>query len=860
MILRMIIFKHNFSQFHFFVFLVGMSACSLWGQAPQRKQMPVKDFGLWHHLESANLSADGQWVKFKLRYENAMDTLFLKAVKGDKTYFFANSSYGAFGDSSQYFASIISGSGVSILNLKNGKRELVEDGNYFKFSKTGHAIAVSINRVNGTSGIYIKNFHSGFVFQVDRGTEYAFDPTGDKLAYIDAATSSVNILDINTMQKQIVLSNKEATFHFPKWNTQKKQLLFMEKGREGGKLWLYSLDNNSLMVGELPSSLKLESQLSASSAPFFSEDGKKVFFFREPLVKKILKTDTIAVEVWKGTDKWIYPRRQRDYNPGTDALLSVWRPDQNTFIPLATREHPTCFLSGDEQHAFVYSILDYEPQYKMNGDSDFYIKSTDGGSEQLVVKKQHIGAGVTSISPNGNYLAYFKAGIWIIYDIKKNIHIPINGIPHPLIDDYYGNDSTDSTFGCVWDANEKNFYIYDRYDIWEVKLNGGGPKRLTQGRETKTSYRFYEGLSEETPFRRFADNEVASTDLSKPTFLTLEMENAVRGYAKLYPNGIIASFAENGNNILQLRKAEKTDAYIFLEESRNLPRRIWYKQGKEGASQLLYESNLQAKEYIEGNSELIEYKGVYNEILKGILFYPTNYELGKKYPMIVHIYERMSHSFNNYIIPSLYSSEGYNVKNFTNAGYLVLEPDISYVMMDPGRSAALCVSNAIAEVKGKGILEENHIGLEGHSFGGYETSFIITETNIFAAAVAGAPITDLRREYLSPSIYNGQPLTWQIENNQFRMKVSLFDNPEAYASNSPIDQAHKIHTPLLMWAGKRDENVDWHQSTELYLALRRMERKVNLLVFPEENHTLASPENQVYLSNSIRDWFDFYLK
>ena len=151
-------------------------------------------------------------------------------------------------------------------------------------------------------------------------------------------------------------------------------------------------------------------------------------------------------------------------------------------------------------------------------------------------------------------------------------------------------------------------------------------------------------------------------------------------------------------------------------------------------------------------------------------------------------------------------------------------------------------------------------GLIGHSFGGYETDFIITQSNIFAAAIAGSAATDLNSFYLTLNWTTGKPDMWRFEDHQWRMEKSLFEDRERYKTNSPITYVENIKTPLLSWTGQEDLQVDWHQSIELYLALRRLSKKHILLLYPKESHELFKPENQKDLSKKMQQWFAYFLK
>lgn len=228
--------------------------------------------------------------------------------------------------------------------------------------------------------------------------------------------------------------------------------------------------------------------------------------------------------------------------------------------------------------------------------------------------------------------------------------------------------------------------------------------------------------------------------------------------------------------------------------------------------------------------------------------------------MLVYIYSRQSKYFHEYNNPTLYSTVGFSPTNYTSDGYFVLYPDIAYVLGEPGESALNCVEAAISMVEKMGMVDSNKMGIIGHSFGGFEVDYIITQTNRFAAAVSGAAVTDFTSSYLSINLYSGYSNAWRYETQQYRMGKSLFENQEQYLNNSPVLLASKITTPLLSWSGKEDTSVDWHQNLELHLAMRKLKKTNQFLVYPGQDHTLSNPESQKDLTTRIKKWFDYYLK
>ena len=225
--------------------------------------------------------------------------------------------------------------------------------------------------------------------------------------------------------------------------------------------------------------------------------------------------------------------------------------------------------------------------------------------------------------------------------------------------------------------------------------------------------------------------------------------------------------------------------------------------------------------------------------------------------MITYIYEKLSNGLHGYVSPSKRSA--YNTANFTTNGYFIFRPDIIYEINDPGISAVNCVVPAVEEVLKTGMIDKNKVGLMGHSWGAYQTSFIISQTDIFKAAVAGAPLTNLIS--MSNSIYwnTGTPDSKIFETSQGRFDGPWYERMDEHMRNSPMYQAASIKAPLLVAFGDKDGAVDWHQGIEMYSTMRRMEKPFIMLVYADENHGLAKKENQVDYQLRQKEFFDHYL-
>ncbi|MBM3312469.1 MAG: S9 family peptidase, partial [Candidatus Aminicenantes bacterium] len=231
-------------------------------------------------------------------------------------------------------------------------------------------------------------------------------------------------------------------------------------------------------------------------------------------------------------------------------------------------------------------------------------------------------------------------------------------------------------------------------------------------------------------------------------------------------------------------------------------------------------------------------------------------EKGKRYPTIVYYYEKSSQGLNRYTAPG---ANGFNKSVYTSNGYAVLMPDIAYKVNDPGMSAAWCVLPALEAAVATGVVDRAKVGLHGHSWGGYQTAFLVTQAE-FAAAVAGAPLTNMISMYSSIYFNTGGGNMAIFESSQGRFLGGYWDNLEAYQRNSPVYYADKVRTPLIILHNDKDGAVDWNQGIEYYNTLRRLKKPVIMLQYVGENHGLAKAANQKDYTVRMKEWFDHWLK
>lgn len=860
--------KVNTNWFFLLLILTG----SVWSQSVPKKQIKPEDYGLWSTLSDEKISEDGNWVSYKLNYQSAKDTLFLQNTQTGKKRDFPTAENGLFSPDSKWWIGHDPKKRMALLNLKSGELQWMQSVSKYEFVGQGNYLALLKQGLQQEQTLHILNLKTGKDHTIHDITEYSFNATGTILACIIPKENAVKLIRMNAdFTTETLVQEKESHYKNLIWNSKGDALAFLQElGEENDKqknhkvYYVKQLEHTPKLyiLNPLPLTDFFQDKhivIPFARAPLqISEDGERIFFNVASSIS--LPEENETVQIWNSVASG--ENHGQHIDGAHIPKLAAWWPQQNKVMQIGTDYLPNVLLTGKQNYALTFNTRAYEPQYEFEAIPDFYVTNLNTGKSSLVIKKQLHAIGTMGASPNGEFINYFKDKKWWVYDPVEEKHTDVGAaIPSPVHDLQFDMAGTVPPYGSPgWTADGKKLIVYDQYDLWLVDPRGQNVKRLTKGREQKICFRIYQNLYESVFVNTSSNLSTHTFDLSNGIVLEALGDNKAMGYYYLDAKGNCEPIIYLNERINNLRKAKTSEKYIYKEQYFELAPQLKFWDKIKRKENTIVSTNPQQQKYSWGHSELITYANPKGEELQGILFYPAGFHSGKKYPMIVHLYERQSGMMHQYINPTQYNEDGFNPANYTLEGYLVLYPDISYEVGSPGKSAVSCVEAAVAKVKSMGIVELNHIGLIGGSFGGYETAFIISQTNTFTAAVAGAACTDLVSNYLSMESDGGRAHIWRYESQQLRMGTSLFDNYKGYIENSPIAQAYKINTPLLIWTGKEDPNVNWMQSIELHLALQRLQKPHTFLIYPGQGHAIGKPEAQKDLYIRVKEWFDHYLK
>lgn len=842
---------------------------SVFGQSVYKTKLAPEDYDKWSILMYENLSPNGQWITYILGYDSGIDTLFVKHTATSEQYYFPKGNNATFSNDDEWIT-VNQENTVLLRNLITGEQRIIDSAIKAEFFMDDKQLLVLIKN-SETQDLLVLDLKNSTDYKIQNVKEYVISHDKKSVVYItqdntiqlfriDKKFSNTILMETTILSRNNLVwndTNNSIAFleeTLIKDSSDKNHKIFFIKDIKGKRkvFCLDPIEQQSIANGKM-----IMNRLTFTPL-LISPDNRKVFFYIKGEDQNYDAKN--GVEVWNSTDRLEYKRNLTEGNPESRPKLTVWLPESEELFEISNNQYPSVYLTPDRNKAIVFDPHQYEPQGEIMGDSDLWLTDLNTGESSLIIEKQSRKMGRLGISPNSRYLNYYKDRNWWVYDIDSGKHILITGKLGDIEDESTYPGGEYPSFGFAgWSADNQYLILYTRFDVWLVSVDGKKQERLTNGEPDGIRYRVSTNLTGNIQYFKIYD--IIGTNFDLKTGLVLEaidMKNKASGYYKWTIKGKLAKMIFKDSKLNRIKKASQKNVYILIEQKTDVPPQIVYFDNFQN-EKIVVKSNSHQDKFEWTKSELISYKNSKGVQLQGILHYPAEYQEGKKYPLIVYIYEDQSNLLHQYYNPTLYSPEGFSPSNYTTDGYFVLYPDIVYTEAKPGYSAVDCVEAAVKEVLDKGIIEKHHIGLIGHSFGGYESSFIVTQSNMFAAVVAGAACTDLVAHSLTTDT-SGRSQMWRYQTHQMRMGKSLYENYQGFIENSPISYAYNISTPLLSWTGKNDYQVDPQQSIALHMAMRSLKKNHVLLLYPDEGHILLQPNFQKDLTTKIKTWFDHYLK
>lgn len=577
-----------------------------------------------------------------------------------------------------------------------------------------------------------------------------------------------------------------------------------------------------------------------------------------PIIRdtSLLEEEIAQVEVWTYDEPRLYTVQEMQVkNDSVKAYTAMVDLSSRAIRQLATREYPQLALGAEGNARFAVASTsepyDLERQWTGMSARDYVVLDLEAGTQRKLATRV-TGWGGMELSPEGSYaFGYDWAdSTWVVHNLAaKTMKALTKG--KVFFDELNDSPNHPRPYGSAgWLENDGALILYDRYDLWSFDPNTGTSERLTRGRENQTVYRFIdldeedEFLSAREPWLLASFNE---TDKSS-------------GYASLdVRRRRVTPLLSGPYRYGTPKKAEGADKLLFTRESfREFP--DLHVSGPDFKNPArISRANPQQKDYRWGNIELVKWNSLDGKELTGMLVKPDDFDPSKKYPMIVNFYEKSSDRLHRHWAPSPGRST-INYSFYTSRGYIIFNPDVYYREGYPGESAYNCVVPGVTSLIEKGFVDPDNIGVQGHSWGGYQIAYLVTKTDIFKAAEAGAPVPNMISAYGGIRWQTGLSRQFQYEHTQSRIGGTPWEYPMRYVENSPIFNIDKINTPLLIMHNDADGHVPWYQGIEFFVSLRRLGKPSWFLNYNGEPHWPLKRQNREDFNIRLAQFFDYYLK
>ena len=716
---------------------------------------------------------------------------------------------------------LISKTSDTIFYIKSLK--LAEDALALYFTKTK-------TKKKGDIGIYQYDFANGNEKVIDTGRyaydRLAIDKRGDYLAFLSAKDSI---------------------------------------GKDSLKYELFYLTKNNLkqVTDTLGKNLRTDWELSGAQNPYFSEHSKRLYFYTKPIVNydidtTLLKEEIPEVDVWNYKDKLIQPEQKSKLASLKDkAYLSYINLSNDNVIQLQDESINNMLFDTDKEQKYVLgnssSPYDVERSWEYPWLSDYYIINTETGMKQLAMEGT---SARPYLSPDGNFAVYFegRSQHWWALDLTNNKKINLTqniGVPFYDVED--DHPATAGSYGFGGFDKEGFALLNDQFDIWKVDLKSiKSPINITKdGRKKNVEYR---------TLRLDVKNRNKASYFKKQLLIEVfDRTNKTNTIVGLNAKSYRAKEIVSADKMLLggFRKAREADILLYTEENFNVFPDLHCFDGKK--SKQITDANPQQKDFLWGTSEKFSWTAYDGTKLNGIIYKPENFDATKKYPLISYFYEKRSNSLNSYHTPRP-SASTVNMSYLVSNNYVVFVPDIIYTDGKPGQSAYNCIVSGVDAVEKLGYIDSDNMAIQGQSWGGYQVAYLVTVTNKFKAAMAGAPVSNMTSAYGGIRWQSGLSRAFQYEKTQSILGKTLWEGFDLYVENSPVFGIPKIETPLLMMHNDADGAVPYYQGIEMFMGMRRLNKPAWLLVYNNEAHNLRKQKNRQDLSIRMMQFFDHYLK
>lgn len=732
--------------------------------------------------------------------------------------------------------------GLAILALSTGVITQIDDVKSFAVPESGAAVVSYLQ--DSVKRLGLRPLDGAASWTYEGVTEYALSSNGATLA----AANEDGVFTIAVADgTRTVLTSGKAKYTRLTFDAEGKRLAFIRDsvlygwqfGEAAATEWGKGpvSDRGTFAFTKNGAALQFGIATRARRAPAKPDDDKAVF------------------ELWHWKDERIQTiQKARAVAERARSLPAILHLADKKLVMLGDAEVSDATVSDNATTALGFGdhaygpLADFDARYR-----DIWVLDTKTGERRVAVKKT---TATPALSPDGKWAVYYDQKAWWSLDMKTGKTANLTAaLPVSFADELYDMMGGPRGYGSAgWTKDGAWLLVYDRYDVWALRPDGSETKNVTEGlgRREQTAFRI---------LRPRVDPRERGIDPAQPLLLSAEKEATKE--SGFYRDSLQGA-AEPVRLTMAAKKfsapvmAKQADVAVLTGSRFDEFPDLLTTDSSFANFRKVSDGNPQKKDLQWGSAELVAFKNTDGVPLRGILYKPENFDPSKKYPLLVYIYERLSDGLHTFVDPS--PSHRVNAALYASNGYLVLFPDIVYTPGYPGESAMKCVIAAVQKVVDTGVVDEKRIGIQGHSWGGYQIAYMVTRTNRFAAAAPGALVANMTSAYDGIRYGAGVPRQFQYERGQSRIGGSLWDYPMRYLDNSPLFRADQVNTPLLMLHNDGDDAVPFTQGLEFFLALRRLNKEVYFFNYNGEPHGLRKRANQRDYAIRMFEFFGHFLK
>ena len=900
----------------FLVFIIGSPI-----SAQTQGQLTFEDVMKFEDITQSSISDQGNWLIYTVAPDRGDARVVVQSVSGTQEYEVPLAFSPAISSDEAWVAVRTQASltqrlkdqqnalknGMAILSIEDGSVERIDNVARFQFSNNGEWLAYqkltskeveelkSKNKRLGTA-LHLRNMATLEEISFDFVSEFAFDSLSSFIAFavVDTSDAENGLFLVNLdNQEQLELERiSSGLFANLTWAPKTSDLAYTaasynhEYVRSDAHLKLWDSSQNAVSTLVAPDEVDKEYALRSRNQLLFTHDGNRLFFGlrdRDMVDLEMLDLDAEeggenfklsesaknieqlydvekiisgrGLDIWHGDDPLIKTQEIMTWNRRKNHLYSsvVHLSRKTKWVQLADKTMPNIRISHNSERVLGYNNQPYQREITWDGSySDWYLVDVNSADRKRLLNRY---GSWPELSPSGQQVVWYADKHWYLHTVATNKTQNLTEVMNvPFYNEDHDYPSEVPGYGVAgWTKGDEQVLIYDKYEIWSFATPDGQPTNISGGL----------GRAEHRIFR-VIDADQSGNPVGKNGELLLSSYHDLRKNFGFYSTGLedtkVTPLLEEDKKFTFVAKASDSDAILYKREAYDEFPNLWVaKDASFETVQQHTQLHMDLKErWNWGSAELVDWLSTDGTFIQGVVIKPDNYDPNKRYPIMTYYYRFFTNRLHDFNEPKTNHRPVF--AQYVSDDYVVFLPDIRFEIGRPGFAATKSVVPGIQKLVELGIGDPDKLGLHGHSWSGYQTAFIVTQTDIFDAAISGAPVSNMTSAYGGIRWASGMARSFQYEKTQSRIGKTLMEAPLVYLENSPVFYADKITTPMLIQHGDDDGAVPWYQSIEMYIAMRRYNKDVIFLQYHGEPHHLQRFENKLDYAIRMKEYFDHYLK